>query len=76
MRTLLRFDPWLPGGTLWVAPVLPATFAPLRIEGVSLGAARISLEVSDEGTSLRGVPGGVDVRTEPCLQQDDPVLPA
>jgi glycogen debranching enzyme len=75
MRTLLRFDPCLPGGTLWVAPVLPATFTPLRIEGVSLGAARIGLEVSAAGTSLHGVPDGVDVRTEPCLLHDGPGLP-
>jgi glycogen debranching enzyme len=66
IRTLLRFDPWLPGGTVWVAPVLPADFAPLRIEGLALGNARISLTVSDDqGPSLDGVPAGVEVLCRP-----------
>jgi glycogen debranching enzyme len=65
MRALLRFDAWVPGGMLWLAPVLPAGFAPLRIEGVSLGDAKVSLTVSEQGTSLDGVPAGVKVLPEP-----------
>jgi glycogen debranching enzyme len=75
MRTLLRFDPCLPGGRLWVAPVLPADFAPLRIEGVSLGAGRISLEVSDHKARLEGLPSGVEVVEGPYVPDDDAVLP-
>jgi hypothetical protein len=66
---------WLPGGKLWVAPVLPSSFTTLRVEGVSLGAARISREVSDQDTSLEGVPGGVEVLTEPYLLYDEPGHP-
>ena len=65
MRALLRFDAWVPGGMLWLAPVLPAGFAPLRIEGISLGDAKVSLTVSEQGTSLDGVPAGVQVLPEP-----------
>ena len=64
-RTLLRFDPCLPEGRLWVAPVLPADFAPLKVEGVALGARRVTLTVSDTETVVQGVPAGVDVLTEP-----------
>jgi glycogen debranching enzyme len=70
MRSLLRFDPWLPHGRLWVAPVLPAAFTPLRIDGVSLGADRVSLQVSPEGTSLEGLSAGVEVRQEPYPAMD------
>jgi glycogen debranching enzyme len=65
MRTLLRFDPWLHQGKLWVAPVLPAAFVPLRIDGVALGDSRVSLEVSDAETKVTGVPEGVDVENGP-----------
>jgi glycogen debranching enzyme len=64
IRTLLRFDPQLPCDELWVAPVLPSAFTPLRIEGVALGDARIDLEVSADGTVVAGAPPGVTVRHE------------
>src|SRR3954470_20088042 len=64
VRTLLRFDPELPQERLWVDPVLPPAFAPLRVEGVSLGAGRVSVEVTGEGTLVEGVPSGVELRCE------------
>ncbi|MCW2839336.1 MAG: Amylo-alpha,6-glucosidase [Aeromicrobium sp.] len=65
MRTLLRFDPQLPDGELWVDPVLPSTFTPLRVEGVALGDARIDLEVTADGAVVEGAPDGVNVRHGP-----------
>lgn len=61
IRTLLRFDPDLPRGELCVDPALPASFAPLRVQGVALGQARIDLEVSAESTRVVGVPPEVTV---------------
>jgi glycogen debranching enzyme len=75
MRSLLRFDPWMPGKRLWVAPVLPPAFAPLRIDGVSLGSGRVSIEVSGRGTALEGVPSNVEVLTEAYLPNADPLSP-
>jgi glycogen debranching enzyme len=66
VRTLLRFDPWMPRDRLWVAPVLPADYTPLRVDGVSLGGGRMSLEVTPDGTSVDGLPAAVEVRLEPC----------
>jgi glycogen debranching enzyme len=66
IRTLLRFDPWLPQGQVWVAPALPAAFTPLQVEGVALGSVRIDLEVSGDGTTVQGLPDGVVVRREPA----------
>jgi glycogen debranching enzyme len=73
VRTLLRFDPRLPQRQLWVAPVLPAAFTPLRVEGVGLGAVRIGIEVSGQGTSLVGMPPDVEVRQEPYRPDGAPV---
>jgi glycogen debranching enzyme len=70
VRTLLRFDPRLPSGRLWVDPVLPAAYSPLRVEGVALGAGRIDLAVTPEGTEVVGLPTGVEVRRE-HLHGDD-----
>jgi glycogen debranching enzyme len=64
IRTLLRFDPVLPRDELWVDPVLPPAFTPLRVEGVALGDARIDLAVSADGTAVEGAPPGMNVRHE------------
>ena len=61
VRSLLRFDPRLPQGQLWVDPVLPPAFTPLRVEGVSLGDARLDLTVSGDGVTVQGAPRGVHV---------------
>jgi glycogen debranching enzyme len=66
MRSLLRFDPYMPGHRLWVAPVLPEGFAPVRIDGVALGGTRMSLEVSDgQRTTVEGLSPAVEVVREP-----------
>ncbi|MGH1562218.1 amylo-alpha-1,6-glucosidase [Mumia sp. DW29H23] len=66
VRSLLRFDPWLPRGELWVDPVLPAAYRPLRVQGVGLGDARTTLTIDgDESCALDGLPAGVDVHREP-----------
>jgi hypothetical protein len=70
VRTLLRFDPELPQERLWVDPVLPPAFAPLRVEGVALGSSRVSVEVTGEETLVEGVPSGVELRYEPRPLED------
>ncbi|SDG23138.1 glycogen debranching N-terminal domain-containing protein [Pseudonocardia oroxyli] len=70
IRTLLRFDPELPRERLWVAPVLPRAFAPLRVEGVGVGEGRLSVEVTDAQTRVEGVPSGVDLRCAPRPAED------
>jgi glycogen debranching enzyme len=64
IRTLLRFDPQLPAGELWVDPVLPSAFTPLRVEGVALGDARVDLEVTANGAVVEGAPDDVNIRHE------------
>ncbi|CRK57193.1 Glycogen debranching enzyme [Alloactinosynnema sp. L-07] len=59
MRTLLRFEPDLPGGTVRLAPALPAGMLPLRITNLTLAGAHPSLEVRADGWSLDGLPDGV-----------------
>jgi glycogen debranching enzyme len=64
IRTLLRFDPQLPLDELWVDPVLPPAFTPLRVKGVGLDDARIDLAVSAHEATVEGAPQGVKVHHE------------
>jgi glycogen debranching enzyme len=66
LRTLLRFDPWVPHGKVWLAPALPNGFGPLGLDNFSLGGGRISLDVADHGISrVAGLPPGLELITEP-----------
>ena len=65
LRSLLRLDPWLPHGKVWLAPSLPAEIRELTVRGIPLGDARITVHVGDGVVSLDGVPPELQVVTEP-----------
>lgn len=65
LRTLLRFEPWIPHGKLWLAPALPTRFGHLRVENVPLAGARIRVDVRDGIADVAGLPAGVTVVEEP-----------
>ncbi|MGZ4596366.1 MAG: amylo-alpha-1,6-glucosidase [Actinomycetes bacterium] len=64
LRTLLRFDPSVPQGRLWLAPELPAALGDLRIERVPLAGARLAVDVTDGRVETSGLPAGVRVVRE------------
>jgi glycogen debranching enzyme len=57
LRTLLRFDPSVPAGTLWCDPAVPARYLPLQIESLHVAGARVSVEVTEQGWSMDGLDG-------------------
>lgn len=66
LRTLLRFDPWVPHGKVWLAPVLPEGFGPLELDNVPLGGGRVSVDVTNRGIArVAGLPDGLELITEP-----------
>jgi glycogen debranching enzyme len=66
LRTLLRFDPWIPSGKVSVAPAVPASFGRLRVHGIPLAGARVSVEVAPDGTfEVEGLPPDVELVSEP-----------
>jgi glycogen debranching enzyme len=66
LRTLLRFDPWVPHGKVWLAPVLPDGFGPLELDNVPLGGGRVSVDVTNRGIArVAGLPDGLELITEP-----------
>ncbi len=65
LRSLLRFDPWVPDGKLWIDPILPPDLDGLEVRGVRLGGQRFSIVVRDQSVELLEVPEGLKVITEP-----------
>jgi hypothetical protein len=66
MRTLLRFDPWVPHGQAWLAPAFPPGFPDFGLHNVPLAGVRLSLEVVDgRFSAVEGMPPGLVVHHEP-----------
>jgi len=61
LRTLLRFDPWVPFGRVWCSPVVPDRLLPLRIDRLHLAGADLCLEVGKRGWTLDGLPEGIEL---------------
>lgn len=64
-RTLLRFDPWVPRGKLWVDPVLPPQIRRLHVERVPLAGTRLTINVEDGSVDVQGLPAGVELVSAP-----------
>jgi glycogen debranching enzyme len=64
LRTLLRFDPWIPAGKLWLSPVLPDPITLLHLERVPLLGGRISVLVDGGVVKVEGLPLEVEVISE------------
>jgi glycogen debranching enzyme len=66
LRTLLRFEPWVPHGKAWFAPALPAGFGLLGLDNIPLGGARISLDVVNGSIKrIDGLPAALELITDP-----------
>jgi glycogen debranching enzyme len=65
LRTLLRLEPWVPHGKVWMAPAVPGAIGPLRVEGIPLGGSRVSVDVGADGSvRVDGLPPGIELVTE------------
>jgi glycogen debranching enzyme len=68
LRTLLRLDPWIPYGKIWLSPNLPETIGYLKVEGIPLAGSRVTVEVGSGvtgGVSITGLPPEIEVIREP-----------
>jgi glycogen debranching enzyme len=59
LRTLLRFDPWVPFGKVWCDPAVPTNLLPLRIDRLHVAGAKVSIEVTEDGWRVSGLPDGI-----------------
>jgi glycogen debranching enzyme len=65
LRTVLRFDPWVPAGVVHVAPVLLPGIDRLRVDDIPLLGGRLSVVVDGGDVHVEGVPAGIEVVTSP-----------
>ncbi|HAM01491.1 MAG TPA: amylo-alpha-1,6-glucosidase [Acidimicrobiaceae bacterium] len=65
LRTMLRLDPWVPYGRTWLAPMLLPGMDHLKVEGIPLGGARVTVEVDRGGVEVHGLPPEVELVSEP-----------
>jgi glycogen debranching enzyme len=65
LRTLLRLDPWVPKGKVWLAPALPDSIRELRVDRIPLAGTRVTVEVSDNNVKVEGLPPELEVISVP-----------
>jgi glycogen debranching enzyme len=65
LRTLLRFDPWIPYKEAWLAPALPPGFGDVRIERFWLAEHQVSMYASWEHAQVRNWPDDIELIRRP-----------
>ncbi|MGH9054456.1 MAG: amylo-alpha-1,6-glucosidase [Acidimicrobiales bacterium] len=65
LRTLLRLDPWVPRGKVWLHPALPPQIRRLRVGRIPLAGARVSVTVEGDSVSIDGLPDDLELVDAP-----------
>jgi glycogen debranching enzyme len=65
LRTLLRLDPWVPHGKVWLSPTLPEEIGHLRVARIPLAGRRVSVDVHDGDVKVEGLPPELELVTSP-----------
>ncbi|MFJ4172052.1 glycogen debranching N-terminal domain-containing protein [Paenarthrobacter sp. NPDC089714] len=56
VTNLMRYNPHVSMGGLWIDPVLPASYGSLRIENAPMAGSRITIEISGANATIEGLP--------------------
>ena len=65
LRTLLRLDPWVPRGKVWLHPALPEQIGRLRVGRIPLAGARVTVSVEGDEVSVEGLPADLELVDAP-----------
>jgi glycogen debranching enzyme len=65
LRSILRLDPWVPHGQVWMSPDLLPNMTELKVDNIALGGGRVSVVVGDEGVQVHGLPDGIELVETP-----------
>jgi glycogen debranching enzyme len=65
LRTLLRFDPWVPHGKVWIDPVIPERWGTVHVQRIPLAGSRISVLIENGACKVEGLPDGIELVTRP-----------
>jgi glycogen debranching enzyme len=59
VTSLMRYDPVVSAGGVWMDPVLPPAFGDLHITNAPLGGGRITIDIANSVPSVQGLPEGM-----------------
>ncbi|MFN2607412.1 MAG: glycogen debranching N-terminal domain-containing protein [Acidimicrobiales bacterium] len=65
LRIILRLDPWVPHGKVWLDPVVPERIGHLRVDRIPLGGRRVTVEIDGDDVSVEGLPPEIEWLREP-----------
>ena len=65
LRSILRLDPWIPHGKVWLDPILPERIGRLRVDRIPLAGRRVTVEVDRYGMQVEGLGPGIEVVRAP-----------
>jgi glycogen debranching enzyme len=65
LRSILRLDPWIPHDQIWMAPRLLPGMSELHVRNINLGGSRVDVSITEKGTTVEGLPDGIELVTEP-----------
>ncbi len=65
LRSLLRLDPYVPQGKLWLSPVLPEAIRSLRVERIPLLGGTVTVSVDGDRVEVEDLPSAIEVVAEP-----------
>ena len=65
LRTMLRLDPWVPHGKVWLAPAIPDWINRLRIDRIPLAGRRVTVEIDGGHVTVDGLDGAVELIRTP-----------
>jgi glycogen debranching enzyme len=74
LRSLLRLEPDVPDGRIYLAPFVPESCESMRIENVPVGSARISVELGDGRAKVSGLPPGLQLIDMPAPRPEESLL--
>jgi hypothetical protein len=63
---MLRITPQPSAGRIWCAPAIPGPYLPLRVTGLRLGQAHLTIDIHGDDWDLTGLDGtGIELVREP-----------
>jgi glycogen debranching enzyme len=65
LRTMLRLDPWVPRGKVWLHPALPPQIGRLQVDRIPLAGTRVSVSVEGDKVEVEGLPDNLELVDAP-----------